>query len=749
MSVRPNLTMVVIAVMAGTAMAQEPIEIGSRLELFVDDYLIDSFGGQAELVLHRPERKEIVYRTDAPWEGNASAFCSVFQDGPLYRMYYRGLHYRHSGEPAQALDDHPWFLCYAESDDGIHWRRPELGIFDFRGSTANNIVLTPEFVAEIGGDPAHTATWLDTNPACPPDERIKITIIGSKPRGMYVLASGDGVHFRLLSTTPSQTEGAFDSQNLMFWDPVREQYREYHRGFKDGVRAIMTATSPDILSFPPPVWLEYENSPDEHLYTNEIQPYFRAPHIFMGFPMRYTDRNWSQPVLELPMLDERLARAAAGRRYGTAITDALFMTSRDGLVFKRWPEAFIRPGPRERESWVYGDNFIFWQMVQTRSDLADAPDVISLYATEGYWEGTDTAFRRYTIRIDGFVSLAAPAAGGEIITRPLVFDGGNLALNFATSGAGSVQVEVQDADGTPIAGYTLADCPEIYGDHLHFVVRWNDVGGDLRELAGRPVRLRFVLRDADLYSFQFVPWEPEPEYPDMTQFGALPKKNPDREPFIAVQDDFEGVPAGTSPTEDDLDPTEAPAGASGWVVREQTADRVQVLNDDPPGSGNPGDNQYVKLERRDEPHRAGGALWLTLSPQDIADCRDGVVETSARIFVPSTSAERVDIDAVDAGVGTFSRRAFNVRFLPDGTVTYYRERSNPIEGLTITTDAWQRVHIRADLAAGVFDLTVEGTTVTGLRFGDDGVNRIQSICFSPNRNNCIYYVDDVTVRVIP
>ena len=749
MTIRPTLTMVVITPMARGATAQEPIDIGARLELFVDDYLIESFGGAAELQLHRPERREIVYRTDAPWEGNASAFCSVFQDGPLYRMYYRGLHYRHSGQPAQALDDHPWYLCYAESDDGITWRRPELGIFDFRGSTTNNIVLTPEFMAEIGGDPAHTATWLDANPACPPDERIKITIIGSKPRGMYVLGSGDGAHFRLLSTTPSQTEGAFDSQNLMFWDPVAEVYREYHRSFADGVRGIMTATSKDPFSFPEPEWLEYEDSPNEHLYTNEIQPYYRAPHIFMGFPMRYTDRNWSQPVLELPMLDERLARAAAGRRYGTAVTDALFMTSRDGLLFKRWPEAFIRPGPRERESWVYGDNFIFWQMVQTRSDLEDAPDEISLYATEGYWEGADTAFRRYTIRIDGFVSLAAPAASGEVLTKPLTFDGGNLALNFATSGAGGVQVEVQEADGTPIEGYTLADCSEIYGDDLRFVVRWNDAGGDLRALAGRPVRLRFVLRDADLYSFQFVPWEPEPEYPDMTQFGALPKKNPDREPFIAVQDDFEGVPGGTSPTEDDLDPTEAAAGASGWVVREQTPDRVQVLNDDPPGSGNPGANQYVKLERRDEPHQAGGALWLALSPQDIADCTDGVVEVSARIFVPSTSAERVDIDAVDASVGAFERRAFNVRFQPDGTVTYYSGDSHAIEGLSITPDAWQEVQIRADLAAGTFDLTVEGKTATGLPFGEEGVSRIQSICFAPNRNNCIYYVDDVVVRVVP
>jgi hypothetical protein len=513
MMLRAIPTLVVLA-MTAQVHAQEPIGIGSRLELLVDDYLLDALSGEARLQLHQPVPQEIVYRTDAPWEGNASGYPSVFRDGDLYRMYYHGLHYRHSGEPAQALEDHPAVLCYAESDDGVNWRRPELGIHDFRGSTANNIVLTREAVSEISGDPAHTSVWLDTNPACPPDERIKITIVG-KPKGLYVLGSGDGVNFRVLSTTPSVTDGAFDSQNLMFFDPHIGAYREYHRGFNEGVRGIMTATSQDVLQFPAPQWLEYEDSPYEHLYTNQVGPYYRARHILMGFPMRYTDRGWSQPALELPMLDERLARASKSRRYGTAVTDALFMSSRDGLLFKRWPEAFIRPGPRERESWVYGDNLIFCHVVETASPFADAPPEISLYATEGYWEGTSVAFRRYTIRQDGFVSAYAPMAGGEIVTKPLTFEGGNLALNFATSGAGSVQVELQEADGAPIEGLALGDCPEIFGDHLRFIVRWGERGGDLRELAGRPVRLRFVLRDADLYSFQIVQYEPEPVYPEL------------------------------------------------------------------------------------------------------------------------------------------------------------------------------------------------------------------------------------------
>ena len=99
-----------------------------------------------------------------------------------------------------------------------------------------------------------------------------------------------------------------------------------------------------------------------------------------------------------------------------------------------------------------------------------------------------------------------------MLTKPLVFDGGNLTLNMSTSGAGSIQVEIQDAAGQPVPGYALADCPEVFGDELARVVRWRS-GGDVRPLSGKPVRLRFVLKDADLYAFQFVPYQPDPVRP--------------------------------------------------------------------------------------------------------------------------------------------------------------------------------------------------------------------------------------------
>lgn len=497
--------------MTENALGNTPIAIGGRRELFVDDHLIARLAGGARQQLHRPVRREIAFRADAPWEGNGSAYQSVVRDGDRLRCYYRGGH--HADSAAHQRQPRSWeTLCLIESADGIRWTRPELGVVEFEGSRANNLVLSQEMVAEVGGSPAHTAVWRDANPDCPDAERYKIVMRGTRPLGLYLLTSPDGIHFALKSREPFMTQGAFDSQNLAFWDPVRGEYRLYHRGFRDGVRDILTCAAPDLDHFPEPEWLSYPGSPTMALYTNQVQPYYRAPHLFVGFPMRYCERGWSGPMLDLPGLENRLERGAHHPRYGMTITDAVFMSSRDGRTFHRWAEAFIRPGPRQRESWVYGDNFAFWGLYETPSAVEDAPNEISLLATESYWEGDATAFRRYTLRVDGFVSATAPYAGGELVTRPLVFAGGSLSVNAETSAYGSFQVEVQDAGGAPLPGYSLDECEPIFCDSTDYTVRWRSaVGGDLRPIAGRPVRLRFALRDADVYAFQFVPFRPAPE----------------------------------------------------------------------------------------------------------------------------------------------------------------------------------------------------------------------------------------------
>lgn len=499
--IRPRIYSNLLFIALVASAAAEPIDIGSRRELFVDEHLIESLDG-VRLELNRPRRREVVFRTDAAWEGNGSAYQSVFQDGEEIRMYYRGGH--HPASKAYETKKASWeTLCLAESTDGINWTRPNLGIVEFEGSTKNNLILDEEMVSSFGGSPAHTAVFKDTNPDCPPEERYKIVIVGSKPKGLYLMVSGDGVRFKLKSEKPFATKGAFDSQNLMFWDSVGNVYREYHRSFSQHVRVIMTAASEDPDTFPDPQELKYPGAAEQALYTNQVQPYYRAPHIFMGFPMRYHDRGWSPSMKAAPGLEEREYRAAQNPRYGTTVTDAAFMTSRDGVTFKRWDEAFIRPGPARKDTWVYGDNFIFWGMIETPSHLPGAANEITLYATEGYWEGEATSVRRYTIRLDGFVSASAPFEGGELVTKPLTFEGSQLAINFATSAAGGVRVEIQNAAGEPIPGFGLDDCDEQFGDAVDRVISWKS-DADVGQLAGTPVRLRFTMKDADLYSFQFT-----------------------------------------------------------------------------------------------------------------------------------------------------------------------------------------------------------------------------------------------------
>ena len=451
--------------LAGTSSAAT--DIGSRIELFVDDFLIEKMSG-LNLLLHHPVPRDVAIVFDRPWEGNTSAYVTVFQDGRLFRMYYRGSNYDIQTE---VYGDQ--VVCYAESPDGIQWRRPDLGQFSFQDSKNNNIVWQ--------GLGAHNfAPFRDANPACPPDERYKA--LASDGDKLYAFKSGDGIHWSRLREEPVITGNPFDSLNLAFWDVERGRYREFHRGWKDKLRDIMTCSSADFKTWTEPRWLDYGDIPAEHLYTSSIIPYFRAPHILVGFPKRF--------------MPER----KAGSHKLPGVSDGLFMSSRDGLHWKRWGEAFLRPG-LQKERWVNRNNMIAWGILQTESNLPGAPDEISLFSSEGYYV-KDCRMRRHTLRTDGFVSVHAGAGSGEMLTRPLVFQGRDLVINFSTSAAGTVLIEVQDEQGVPVEGFGLTECQEIYGDEIEHSVAWKS-GPSLGKLAGKPVRLRFLLKDADLYSLRF------------------------------------------------------------------------------------------------------------------------------------------------------------------------------------------------------------------------------------------------------
>jgi hypothetical protein len=436
------------------------VEMGTRLELFVDDFMIAKLSGDAQQVLHKPEPKEVVFVTDKPWEGNACNYYSLFQEGNLYKMYYR-----------TTTSDYPgafgrnWGIAYAESTDGIQWKRRLLGRVAVDGNSSNNRIdfpLSVEAVALTKNDDHH------------PPRGAKYIGTANTLKGLGLVTSANGFDWQAADPSLIPVKGTFDSQNTLFWDMHAKLYRCYYRVIKPNIgRAIMTTASRDLKNWSEAVDIQYPGTPDEQLYTNAIQCYPRAPHILVGFPTIYLANPKQQVAPE-------------------------FMSSRDGVTFHRWTEKIIPvTAPKDRDG--NRSNYMAWGFLV----LPGKPDEYSFYATEAYEiMGEPTRLRRFTYRVDGFVSVSAGTDGGEVLTKPLTFDGHGLVINAATKPAGSVRVEIQDEQGQPLAGTTLSDCQPFTGDSIEHVVSWQK-GSDVSSLVGKTVQVRFVLQNADLYSFRF------------------------------------------------------------------------------------------------------------------------------------------------------------------------------------------------------------------------------------------------------
>ncbi len=453
----------------------DAFNIGSRLELFVDDTLIDTLKG-AELRMHHPVAREAVLRFDLPWEGRYCGYVTVFKDDDHYRMYYRGL-------PKSGADgSRNEVTCYAESEDGIHWEKPDLDQYEVNDTHQNNVILKdlPPFSHNF-------CPFLDHNPAAPEDERYK-ALAGTGKTGLHAFVSADGIRWKPLQNEAVITKGAFDSQNVAFWSEAEKCYVCYLRTWTQGVRSISRTTSKDFVNWTPPVEMDFGDTPREHLYTNQTQPYFRAPHIYIATPARFMP---GRRVLT----SEEFKNLGGESAYSGDCSDTVLMSSRGGNRYMRtFMEAFVRPG-LGAANWSSRTNYTACGVVPT------GKGEMSLYIQRRYGQ-PEQYLQRLTLRTDGFVSLHADYQGGEAITKPLQFDGNELVINMSTSAAGSIWVELQNENGDAMEGYTLQDCDEIIGDQIERRVRWGGKS-NLEALEGKPVRVRFVLKDANIYSFRF------------------------------------------------------------------------------------------------------------------------------------------------------------------------------------------------------------------------------------------------------
>ena len=451
----------------------------TRTHLFIDNEFI-SRTARLSRVYEQPKKFGPVVQPDRPWEHNCvTVYGSVLPkpDGSGYQMWYQNFS-RHERAPGRAV------FCYAESNDGVNWRKPSLGLFEREGTRDNNVVMV------------HWGTkWLSTlNVVYDDDEpreerRYKIlfsTADDAEGPGLFVAFSPDGVRWDV-NRKPVRTDAS--DRTTLLHDPGAEfpfvAYTRRH-GMMDEFRsrAVYRSVSRDFLSWTPPEPVlapDLRDSWDVQFYG---MPAFRYRDLYIGG----LKRLWSTP--------DRI--------------DTELVTSRDGVNWNRTRHTFLENGPEGSwdSRWIA---------------LASSPPVDMGETLYFYHEGRAQAhhdpapFPRGSIGLavlkkDRFAALEAGPAEGFVVTQPFVCTGGGLAVNADATGlsrrvnshtfGGAVRVEVLDETGAPIPGFTRDDAVAIHGDELSRDVRWHGVESDrpLDAFTGRTISLKIYLTASRLYA---------------------------------------------------------------------------------------------------------------------------------------------------------------------------------------------------------------------------------------------------------
>ena len=468
------------------------INIGNRRELLWDYFLIDEEKTTASLSVNQPKCLGPVFDFDAPWEGDACVYPVIIKDGDKYCLYYGARNYPKYNPETGKLEESGICVCKIESCNGFHWRRPKVDRFERCGHTHNNIVL-----AHPTEPRENLSVFMDENPDCPPEQKYKglnrhedgcKSFMEGGTLAAY--ASADGTNFERIEDVLREG-GKFDSLNTVFYDKKDGLYRIYYRDFKDSKRAIACLTSKDFTNWEKQGFIEFDDDEVFQLYTYNIQQYPRAPHMYVGFPVRYIERTeWTENYDQLPDKDSRGGRMYSKdyERLGLAVTDSLFMCSRDGMHFKKFNESFVDSGIERAGTWRYGNCFL------SHGYTEDAENIYLYSIAYGEQEGKASRLIRYSIRKDGFASFKAPYQGAKLTTKPFIFEGDTLSINFRTSAAGTIVIKITDTEGN-----STKTIP-IFGNNID---RRMSFDKPLSDFAGKEVTIEFDMVDAELYSFKF------------------------------------------------------------------------------------------------------------------------------------------------------------------------------------------------------------------------------------------------------
>ena len=500
------------------------VDIGDRRQVFIDKlFLAESRG--VELVVHPPRKTgEHTIPADRPWErGGIGPYSSVMKVGETYHMWYHAMDMVqwHTGDTNGCI-------CLARSDDGVHWKKPELGLIEYQGDKANNIVIGHGAAGiKIGQD--GMMVFLD--PTAPTEQRFRMVARFGAPveegQAIHIFSSPDGIHWKLthpsvVTARPQERGHHLDCQNVIFWDERIGKYVAYVRKNRSEPgsqgRCVARGESEHLGGFPvvqdmPIVFggdrqdLFHGDTPVVDFYLSATIQYPWAERAYYMFPTAYY--HYIGALGEFP--DAIPTNAGP--------LDTQFAASRDGITWHRYDRrAFVPLGMKGEFDWASA------RMIRGLVPDTSGREMYMYYRASDWLHGWDRDERnkrlltqvrlgadqniavlsRLVLRRDGFVSARAAYTGGEFTTPPLLFNGRRLVLNIATSATGIAQVGILDVAGKPYDGFAASQCDRIHTcNEINRTVTWQR-NSDLSRLAGKPVRLRFVLSNCDLYAFQFV-----------------------------------------------------------------------------------------------------------------------------------------------------------------------------------------------------------------------------------------------------
>ena len=447
--------------------------------LFVDDHVIDS---KANVIrsYHTFEKHpgNPVMSGDKPWEGNiAYLYGTVLPDeeGKGYRMWYH------------SWADREYRMLYATSVDGIHWEKPDLGLVEYKGSKQNNILFrrthenhNPQVI--------HTPWEKDPNRCY---KLIYFEYGRTPPKftttGYWGMVSPDGIHWQDVKNDPILLDSPGDVGNFV-WDSHTRRYMGWPKKFSEvrgfRRRCVGFSATENFDTWPASELVLTPDEFDDRWVTSESAE--GAHTDFYGlcgfaYESMYLGFLWVFPITD-------------GKNDGPIFVE--LVTSHDGIHWERQekPRPPILPlGPEG--SWDDG-------MLFTSNHPLVEQGLIKLYyggfdVTHSE-DGGKAAVGLATLRKDGFASLNAGDEEGIITTKPLTGSTGPLAVNYCTEN-GWVKVELLNKQGNVLPGYSREDCTILTGDNINATVSWNGTQ-DLPE-TGKPLRIRFILNNAELYSF--------------------------------------------------------------------------------------------------------------------------------------------------------------------------------------------------------------------------------------------------------